>query len=212
MAKNRNDEEIGLIEAAMGILASFIHLLVKCAKEMRIPAGSLYRLATQEGEKTLIEAIKAFLNVVGNIFTIKIGGNRSIAEVVEGSGYTDFNRSILEQCTLSGGPEQEVTIELFGIEQLDHDPSDAEIEAEYVRHGLGRPNVDHAIHFGDQEHAMPVEGQPVIFYLKNPVTGSDGYRNVLELWRDGARRELRWRWLRPGRTWRRRCLFAGVRK
>lgn len=61
MARSRNEEEISLIEAAMGVLAGFIHLLVKLANEMKLSAGALYRLGTEEGEETLKLAVGAFL-------------------------------------------------------------------------------------------------------------------------------------------------------
>jgi len=34
---------------------------------------------------------------------------------------------------------------------------------------------------------------------------------VLNLWRNGANRELNWNWLNPDNRWNRNCLFAGVR-
>lgn len=212
MAKSKTSDEIGLIESAWGVLGGFVHLLVKLARELQLPAGMLYRLGTPEGEATLIAATKAFLAVVANIFTVKIGGPRAIAEVVAGSGYTHYDRSILERCRLAVGPEWSATIEIFSIEHFDHDPTDEEIEAEYVRRGLKRPDVDHAIHFGDQVRNLPVEGHPVIFYLKNPISYADGSRGVLGLWRRGAHRRLYWYWLDPVCRWNRSYLFAGVRE
>jgi len=64
MAKNRNAEEIKLIEAAMGVASGFIHLLVKLAIKVQLPAGTLYKLATPEGEAKLIAATEAFLAAI----------------------------------------------------------------------------------------------------------------------------------------------------
>lgn len=161
-----------------------------------------------------LDELTAVIVKLLNIFCVKIGGRRSIAEVIEASGYTSFDSSILERCVLTHGHEHPVVIEMFGIDHFDHNPTDAEIEAEYVRCGLKRPTPDHAIRFGEQYQHLPVEGQSVIFYLEEPVEfpGARGYRRVLILWRYGTGRELGWGWLGPGRRWDRRCLFAGVRE
>lgn len=171
--------------------------------------------AVQPGnEGSLDDLAETFANLLErakNAHQIIIGGNRTIVEVVAGSGYTDFDRSILERCTLAPGLKRKVTIEIFSIEHFDHDPTDAEVEAEYVRLGLGRPTPDHAIHFGDQKRDLPEDGHPIIFYLRVPVSDASGYRLVLKFWRNGARRRLDWRWL-PGRRWHRHYRFAGVRE
>lgn len=159
-----------------------------------------------------LDEIDAVLAKLANVFRVKIGGRRTIADVVAASGYTSYDRSILERCVFVQGWERWTTVEIFSIEHFDHEPSDAEIEDEYVRRGLKRPEVDHAVHFGDQYRDLPVEGHPVIFYLKDPVPGADGRRYVLYLWRFGANRKLGWYWLCPGHRWYRDCLFAGVRE
>lgn len=215
MAKSKNSEEISLIESAWGVLGGFINLLVKMARELNLPSGTLYRLGTPDGEATLVAATRAFLAEVAktaNIFRVKIGGRRTIAEVVGASGYTWVNPTILERRSLSGGRERWAAIEVFDIERFNHDPTDAEIEAEYERRGLTRPEVDHAIHFGEQHPSLPVEGQPVVFYLKKPVLDAGGGSDVLSLWRYGAGRELSLGWLGPGGRWYRFYRFAGVRE
>lgn len=173
-------------------------------------------LAVQPGnEKTLDDITEVFASLLErakNTHQIIIGGNRTIKEVVDGSGYADFNRSVLERCALTPGPKRKAMIEIFSIEDLDHDPTDAEIEAEYVRHNLKRPAVDHAIHFGDQKRDLPEEGHPIIFYLEVPVSDASGDRNVLRFWRNGAKRGLCWGWLHPGVRWRRHYRFAGFRE
>lgn len=166
----------------------------------------------QPGNAWAISEIGTILKKLANVFRVKIGGRRTIQEVVEGSGYNHFDYSILDRCALSGGRERWVTIEVFGIEHFDHDPTDVEIEAEYVRRSLRRPDVDHVVHFGDQVRVLPVEGHPVVFYLKNPVPGADGGPGVLRLWRHGAGRKLHWSWPAPGYRWDRRYRFAGVRE
>lgn len=159
-----------------------------------------------------LDEIAAVLVRLANVFQVKIGGRRTLKEVVEASGYTSYDSSILERCALVGGRERNTIIEIFSIEHFDHDPTDAEIEAEYMQRGLGRPEADHAVHFGEQHQQLPVEGRHIIFYLKNPIPDADGSRRVLRLWRDGAWRGLLWRWLRPRFQWRRSGVFAGVRE
>lgn len=178
-------------------------------------AEAVARAVQPGNEKTLDDVASIFaglLEQAKNTYQIIIGGNQTIAEVVAGSGYTDYDRSILERCTLAPGPKRKVTIEIFSIEHFDHDPTDAEVEAEYVRLGLGRPTPDYAIHFGDQKRDLPEDGHPIIFYLRVPVSDASGHRSVLEFWRDGAGRELCWDWLHPGHRWHRGCRFAGVRE
>lgn len=159
-----------------------------------------------------LDEISAVCAKLFNIFHVKIGGRRSIVQVLDESGYTNYDRSIAERCVLQKGRERQAVIEVFGIENYDHDPSDAEIEAEYIKQGLKRPDVDRAVHFGDQYRDLPEDGHPIIFYLQNPVPGACGGPLVLSLWRLGADRELRWIWLVPGHRWSRGCRFAGVRE
>jgi len=160
-----------------------------------------------------LDEIDAVLAKLANTFYVKIGGSRTAAEVIAASGYVYCDPAIPEQCVLQQGRERLVKIEVFDVEHFDHDLTDAEVEAEYIRRGLKRPEVDHAVHFGDQVRGLPVEGHPVIFYLKNPVPDADGSPSVLGLWCNGALRGLRWHWLHPrGGRWLRRYLFAGVRE
>ncbi len=172
---------------------------------------SIAKLAQPTNAWALDEIDDVFAKVAG-IFRVKIGGRRTILEVINSSGYTNYDRSILELCTLSGGQESMATTEVFDIEHFDHDPTDAEIEAEHVRRGLNRPEVDHAVHFGDQIRHLPVDGHPVVFYLKNPVLGAGGNQRVLDLWRHGALRRFHWLWLFPGTRWHRASRFVGVRE
>lgn len=168
--------------------------------------------AALPGNAWALDEISAVLARIANVFQVKIGGRRTIKEVVESSGYTYYDHTILDGCKLVGGRERAVTIEIFSIEHFDHDPTDDEIEAEYVRCGLERPDADHGVHTGEQRPDLPQDGHPIIFYLKNPVSGAAGRRSVLALWRHGAGRGLRWDRLVPRLRWPRCCRFAGVRK
>ncbi len=174
---------------------------------------SIGKLA-QPANAWALDELTATLAKLANIFRVKIGGLRTAAQVLEASGYTGYDRSIGERCVLSQGSEKVVNIEVFDIEHFDHDPTDAEVEAEYVRRGPKRPTPDHAIHFGEQHQHLPVEGHPVIFYLEKPVEfpGAGGFRYVFYLWRNGALRELDWFWLNPSDRWNRNYRFAGVRE
>jgi len=164
------------------------------------------------GNAWALDEIDAVFAKLLNIFRVKMGGKRGIAAVVEASGYTGYDPSIIERCELQKGYERWATVEIFDMKHFDHDPSDAEVEAEYVRRGLKRPDVDHAVHFGEQFQHLPVEGRPIIFYLQNPVLGAGGFRCVLGLWRYGADRKLGWHWLNSGLRWDRDYRFAGVRE
>lgn len=166
----------------------------------------------QPSSSPVLDELVSVLAKLANIFKVKIGGQRTAAQVLEASGYTGYDRSIAERCVLTQGRERAATIEVFGIEHFDHDPTDEEIEAEYVRLGLKRPTPDHAIRFGEQLPHLPVDGHPIIFYLQEPVPDAGGRRSVLLLWRGGANRGLYWRWLAPSGRWDRLCLFAGVRE
>lgn len=166
----------------------------------------------QPGNAWALDEIDSVLAKLLNIFRVKIGGKQSIFEVVEGSGYTGYDCSIIERCVIQNGRERWAVVKIFDMEHLDHNPSDAEVEAEYVRLGLKRPDVDHAVHFGEQFQHLPVEGHPIVFYLQNPVPDADGSCDVLGLWRGGAIRRLRWFWLGPSGCWDRFYRFAGVRE
>lgn len=172
--------------------------------------------AVQPGnEKALDDIVNVFADLLEQAKTthqIIIGGNRTIAEIVAGSDYAYYDPSILQRCTLSPGPKRKAKIEIFSIEHFDHDPTDAEVEAEYVRLGLKRPTADHAIHFGDQKRDLPEDGHSIIFHLKNPISVASGRRVVLGFCQFGAGREFYWSWLYQGLCWHRHCRFAGVRE
>ena len=204
-----------IVDQYPGALGNAVKKLVELPANM---IGAIYDLLEKLGGKDgdmWLTALCRFLrkeSVWGNIFLVKMGGKRGIAAVVEASGYTGYDPSIIERCELQKGYERWATVEIFDMKHFDHDPSDAEVEAEYVRRGLKRPDVDHAVHFGEQYQNLPVERHPIIFYLRNPVLGAGGFRSVLGLWRDGAVRGLDWGWLGSGDRWDRDYRFAGVRE
>ena len=169
------------------------------------------RLA-QPANSSVLDEVVAVLAKLANIFTVKIGGNRTASQVLEMSGYTSYDGTIAERCVLTNGRVRSVKIKVFSIEHFDHDPMDAEIEAEYARHGLKRPTPDHAIHFGEQFKNLPIGGHQIVFYLEKPVPGAGRDRIVLRLLRCGAKRELRWLWLSPSNRLDSLYLFAGVRE
>ncbi len=206
MAKNNE-----LVQFAGHFQSLATELSVRAAKR----GGNIVRevsMLVQPANARALDEIDVILGKISNTFRVKIGGRRDIAEVVEGSGYTGYDGSIVERCAIQKGRERWAVVEIFDMEHLDHDPSDAEVEAEYVRLGLGRPDVDHAVHFGEQFQHLPVEGHPIVFYLQKPVPGAGGCRCVLGLLRAGVGRGLHWDWLIPSNRCSRDYRFAGVRE
>lgn len=107
-----------------------------------------------------------------NEFVITIGGNRTIAEILAKSDHASYNHSIIKQCALAPGPKRKAMIVILGIEEYYHDPTETEIQEEYVRHGLKYLTVDHVIHFFNQKPDLPTEEHPIISYLRDPILGN----------------------------------------
>lgn len=200
--------------AAVQFAGHFQAVVGELAGRLEKKGGSIVevvsRLAQPKNEQVLDQIVETLVGLI-NIFRVKIGGRKNIAKVVKASACACDN-SIVERCVLQTGCERLVTIETFTVEHFDNpEPSDTEIEAEHIKRGLKRPDVDHVIHFVEQYKHLPVEGRPIIFYLQNPVPDA-GNRGVLFLWRSGAIRNLGWLWIDPGPRLTRPCSFAGVRE
>ena len=161
--------------------------------------------------------------IIGS-FSIKLGRIQAAKEVFEDR---DPNLCSDIPTTVLQGPDREEVLELFSIDDLDHDPSHEEIEAEYASLGLERSRKENAIRFANQYREQPSREirQEITFYLqtKDFQSSQFGICPAVTLWRDdtGNGRRLdksghndcgprhngkNYRWNRKG------VLFAGVRK
>ena len=195
MAKMRNQEEVRLIEAAIGIVAGFIHLLVKIANEMKIPSGALYRLATPEGENTLVAAIKAFLAEIGFFretgeFKIEIPAlQRPTLEGLQGQ--FSWIKSIEQDVS----PTDALGIELGTVLRPDEEQINGD-EYKRRRAGLDTLGFQHATwlvaHQDEHPEFMTQLGKIYIDFPSLVVVDTGGYRGFPFLSRDGERWVLRW--------------------
>lgn len=93
----------------------------------------------------------------------------------------------------------------FEMVQFDHDPSDADVLAEFAKRGLERPTIEDALRYG----ASQWNGRDWVVFMHEPFRVSDRYLRVLYLSRWSGGRGLGSGFM--GGRWSQRCLFPGRR-
>jgi hypothetical protein len=215
MAKNRNTDEIKLIESGWGVLAGFNHLLVTLAAKMGLPSGTLYRLGTPEGQETLMAATKAFLaevaKTVVQIWRTVVSGptHDQLVAGAEAKGRTisDWARQLIAKVTTTAGVTYRLVVILGDEFATDEERTFSNIRAVAKTRGYRVPPPEVALLLA--QYTQQELGFQWLGVMHDPISASGGYPGVLVVRRydDGGEGVNAWR-TRPTRPFFRGCAFV----
>ncbi len=139
----------------------------------------------------------------GRRFPVRIGGGRTMDEIVSAGGYDGVHSFInQENFPLVPRPQAEVTVELVDLGRI---ATSAEAVAELHRRGLRRPTAEEAVCFGEQ-HPDAQRHRPIV-WPHEPFVHADRSRRLLVHFGGTGYRSLD---LFVDSAWGAYCVFAGV--
>ena len=141
----------------------------------------------------------------GRRFPVKIGGSRTMDEIVRAGRYDGVHSFInQENFPLGPRPQAEVAVELVELGRI---ATSGEAAEEFVRRGLRRPMPEEAVCFGEQ-HPDAQRHRPIV-WPHEPFAHADGSRRLLVHFGGTGYRSLD---LYVDSAWGAYCVFAGVRE